>query len=465
MRGVLRFAAAAAAATCALVLVPSVPASAAPGPPGHREWWFDTWDVPSLWAGGARGQGITIAEIDTGVNSSVPELAGKILDGQDFADPTTLGHRDHDLDEFGHGTAMASLMVAEPGFGDIAGLAPDARVLPIAVPLRETDIATSEAGSIADAVRFAADHGAKIISMSLGDNRDPGQDSVPCPVDTQDAISYAVSKGLIVVAASGNDGETGSPVTEPGVCIGVVAVGAVDVNDAVASFSSRHPYLTMTAPGANIPTLSRIPGEAYIGEGTSQATAITSAALALVWSKFPAATNTQIVARALATVDHKASGAPDPGYGYGIVNPAAAINTAVPDTAPNPLYDALTPFLQHEQAKLAVKMTPPPPITTTDAPPGDVVVGARPSVITTPVLAGAGLGAAGVVALIALVIVGVRGRRRYATAGVAPAGEPYAMSPDPIWTTPATPPPPAPDPVRPDPAPISDDQATGGPPA
>ena len=115
-------------ALCAgLGLVMPGSAGAAPGPAQAPEWWFDAWNVPAIWAAGARGQGGTIAEIDTGVNAALPELAGKILPGRDFGDAGGDGRTDRDQDPFGHGTAMASLMVARPTLLDITGLAPDAR--------------------------------------------------------------------------------------------------------------------------------------------------------------------------------------------------------------------------------------------------------------------------------------------------------------------------------------------------
>jgi len=239
------------AAGIVLVALGPTPAAAAPGPPGVPQWWFDEWDVPALWAGGARGQGIVIAEIDSGVNADLPELAGKVLAGRDFGDPTQDGRTDQDLEAFGHGTAMASLMVAEPGDLGITGLAPDARVLPVAIPLLGTATEGSTSVSLPLAIRWAVDHGGQIISLSLGQERQEGTDPLACPTAEQDAILYAIGKGAIVVAASGNEGESGSPVTDPGVCIGVVAVGAVDVDDEVASFSSRHSYLTVTAPGVD----------------------------------------------------------------------------------------------------------------------------------------------------------------------------------------------------------------------
>lgn len=405
----------AAAAALAALVVPAPAASAAPGPFEAPQWWFDDWGVPAIWAGGARGQGIVIAEIDSGVNAEIDELEGKILPGRDFGDPSQDGRVDQDREEFGHGTAMASLMVAEPDYGDITGLAPDARILPISVPLLGTVTTGSTASTLPDAIRWAVDNGAKIISMSLGQPREEGVDPVPCPVAEQDAITYAISKGAIVVAASGNEGEEGSPVLDPGVCIGVVVVGAVDDDDQVASFSSRHPYLTLTAPGVEIPTLSRVQDEAYIGEGTSQATAITSAGLALVWSKYPDLTNHQVVARVLATLRNKvATPTADPAYGFGLLHIGDAINASVPADAPNALLDAVSPFLDQLAAE-ETETVPEEPAPAANEPAAveEFVVAERPSPYTQPVLQGAAVAAAGLVLLLALLVVGVVRRRRY----------------------------------------------------
>lgn len=402
-------------------LVPA-PAAAAPGPPGAPEWWFDDWDVPALWAGGARGQGITIAEIDSGVNADLPELAGKVLAGRDFGDPAQDGTTDQDLDEFGHGTAMASLMVAEPGTANIAGLAPDARVLPIAIPLLGTSTEGSASGSLPEAIRWAVDNGGQILSLSLGQERLEGTDPLACPTAEQDAILYAIAQGSIVVAAAGNEGEEGSPVLDPGVCIGVVTVGAVDANNEVTSFSSRHPYLTVTAPGVEIPTLSRVAGQAYIGQGTSQATAIVSAGLALIWSKYPDLTNHQVVARMLATLDRRVSTpTADPAYGFGILDVGAAVTADVPADAPNPLLTAAAPFLDRTIADAAVVETPPAPVEVADRIPGEVVIGTRPSDLTPPVIQGLVLSGAGLLALVVLIPVGVVRRHRYVRATRPPA--------------------------------------------
>lgn len=406
-----------AALVGALVVGLASPAFAAPGPTDAPEWWFDTWGVQSLWNDGARGQGVTIAEIDTGVNASLSELTANVLPGKDYGPRGGDGRTDHALDKFGHGTAMASIMVAHPGLLGITGLAPDARILPVAVPLRGTnDAPASGDDHLAEAIRWSVNHGGKIISMSLGGARSPSTDTMACPADEQAAITYAIAKGAIVVASAGNSGQKGSPVEEPGVCLGVISVGAVDSNGNVPAFSSRHRYLTVTAPGVNVPSLGRVRGQAFAGDGTSQSTAITSAALALIWSKYPTLSGRQVVARMLATLDRR-TGKQDPAYGYGILDAGRAITASVPLTAPNPVYDALAPFLAANSAT-ARSLPVPKPAGVSHAPPGHFVIGQAPSVWSARAWAALVIGLLGALGLIVLAIVGtVRARRLGALVG------------------------------------------------
>jgi subtilisin family serine protease len=394
----------------------ATPALATPGPSDHPEWWFDAWNVPGLWAEGARGQGILIGEIDTGVNASLPELAGNVQSGTDFGSFGGDGRTDRDTDDFGHGTAMASLMVAHDGEDNILGIAPDARILPIAVPITGT---TDDAGDDASdlllqAIRWAADHGAKIISMSLGAPRDPGI-SRSCPAKQQSTIDYALAKGAIVVASGGNSGDAGSPVEEPSVCLGVVSVGAADSSGTVPVWSSKHPYLTVSAPGVNVPSIGQIPGEAFFGDGTSQAAAITSGGLAVIWSKYPQLTARQVVARLLATVDGKQT-TRDAAVGYGRINIGAAVNNTVPADAPNPVFASADPFVAQDAA---VKAAPGAPLVRPASArtklPGDFAVAPLPGpLLSGPGLVGLVLAALGLVCLVLLVVGAVRRRRAVA---------------------------------------------------
>jgi subtilisin family serine protease len=186
----------------------------------------------------------------------------------------------------------------------------------------------------------------------------------------------------------------------------------------VADFSSRHPYLTLTAPGVNVPSLGRIPGEAYSGDGTSQATALASAAAALVWSKFPKLNAQQVLARLIATTDHH-SATPSTSYGYGIVNPYKAITQTVSSSAPDPVYANAAPFMARAAvAGVSVGKVPEPAQYT--APPGTVRIASPSSRYGPQVVHGLLVAGLGLLLFLVLVFGGVRGsRRRRALAAAA----------------------------------------------
>ncbi len=450
-----RVAYAAAAALLALAL-PAGPAAATPGPSDAPEYWFDDWHVTTLWDKGYRGQGITIAEIDTGVNASLPALRGRVAKGTDLGRGGD-GRTDRDRDAFGHGTAMASIMVARPSLFSITGLAPGARILPVAVPLN----GTTDSGlpdDLPGAIDFAADHGAKIISMSLGGKRTPDNDPSPCPADEQAAIFHALRKGAVVVASVGNTGPAKNTVEDPGACLGVMSVGAVDIRGHVAGFSAREPYLTLAAPGVDVPSLGRVPGQAYSGRGTSQAAAVVAAALALVWSAFPHAAAPVILTRVLATLDDRHA-RPSRSYGYGIVNPYAAITAHVPAGATDPVSTLAAPFLARDAAfaKAGLGRAPPPAGRRGD-PAGHQGVGSVPRLLTARVLTGLALALAGLVLLVAVGVLGVRGRRRRVVDVALPPWE------QPPVGAPPYPPPPPPPPLPPSPLAPHAGAALGAPP-
>ena len=204
--------------------------------------------MPQLWQAGARGQGITIAEIDTGVDADLAVFSGRVLPGNDFGQLGGDGRTDRDKNPFGHGTSMASIMVGGPASSASRAWRRTPKLLPVAIPLAGTTDAASD-DRLADAIRWAADHGAKIISMSLGGVRRPARNPTACPDDEQEAIYHALRKGAVVLASGGNRGDQDNAIEEPGVCLGVVSVGAVDRAGAVAPFSSRHDYLTTDRAG------------------------------------------------------------------------------------------------------------------------------------------------------------------------------------------------------------------------
>ena len=392
-----------------LALAPAA-ASATPGPSSAPEYWFDDWHIEDLWQAGVRGQGVTIAEIDTGVNAALPELSGSILPGRDFGHGGN-GQIDREVNAFGHGTAMASIMVAHEGVLGIEGMAPGAKVLPIAVPLRGTTD-QSAPGRLPEAIRWAANHGAQVISMSIGGTRSPDSPGGPCPADEQRAVFHALRKGSIVIAAVGNTGPTRNTVEEPGACLGVVSVGAVDETDTVARFSARQPYLTLVAPGVNIPSLGRVAGQAYAGDGTSQAAALVSAAAALVWSRYPQLSGQQVVTRLLATLDDAHPGH-SRAYGYGLLDAYRAVTESVPASARNPVYAKVAPFLHRlAPASTGLGSRPAPAATRRAVPHPRRLRVAQPAQDTTDLRIGIALAVLGALALIVVILMFVLSRRR-----------------------------------------------------
>jgi hypothetical protein len=193
----------------------------------------------------------------------------------------------------------------------------------------------------------------------------------------------------------------------------VISVGAVDRAGMVASFSSRHPYLTLSAPGVDIASLSRVAGSAYSGDGTSQATAIASAVFALVWSKFPALTGSQVVARVLATLDNRHA-VRDPAYGFGTIDAYRAVTASVPRTAPDAVYAAAAPFMARADAFARGTAQPKPePAATGNRSVGRFSVSSAPRLRAPRVRIGLAMAATGVIALLVLgAVAWIAGRRR-----------------------------------------------------
>ncbi|MFF9352202.1 type VII secretion-associated serine protease mycosin [Streptomyces sp. NPDC014734] len=310
-------------AATAFALLPAAPASA--DALRDQQWGLDALHTERAWQT-TRGKGITVAVVDTGVDGSLPDLAGQVLPGKDMIG---FGAARGDRSWARHGTAMAGI-IAGRGHGagredGVLGVAPEAKILPVRVILEASDPARTKAResrgtALADGIRWAADHGADVINLSLGDDSEsahpePGEDA---------AIQYALKKGAVVVASSGNGGEKGDRTSYPAAYPGVIAVAAVDRYGTHAAFSTRRWYTTVSAPGVDI-VVPAPDHQYYVEWGTSAAAAFVSGAVALVRAAHPGLTPAQI--KRLLT--DTARGAPatgrDDARGYGIVDPAAAI--------------------------------------------------------------------------------------------------------------------------------------------
>ncbi|MCC9308554.1 type VII secretion-associated serine protease mycosin [Kitasatospora sp. RB6PN24] len=297
-----------------------------------QQWALKVYDAPGKVWPISQGDGVTVAVIDSGVNADHQDLTGQVLPGADFSG----GQSDGRVDTEGHGTAMASL-IAGHGHGDqsgVMGLAPKAKILPVRLDLSEAgDVSASNGDRFADALRYAVDHGAKVVNMSItGAMR-------TSPAD-REAVAYAVSRDVVLVAGSGN---LASDVGYPAAFPGVVAVGAVDKTGSIWVKSDCGPELTLVAPGVSIVDAgNKSPTDYRYADGTSDATAYVSAIAALVRSKYPDLTAGQVIRRLITSADAPPdhSAAPNDRYGYGIASPSKALkaNPAV-DNGPkdNPL--------------------------------------------------------------------------------------------------------------------------------
>ncbi|ARI55434.1 MULTISPECIES: type VII secretion-associated serine protease mycosin [unclassified Streptomyces] len=314
------------AAVCAaavLALTPAAPAHA--DAIRDQQWALAALHTDRAWQT-TKGAGITVAVLDTGVDGSHPDLVGQVLPGKDLVG---FGAERGDPSWALHGTAMAGIIAGRgngPGRADgVLGIAPEVRILPVRVILESKDPARAEARktrgtALADGIRWAADNGADVINLSLGDDSesahpDPGEDS---------AIQYALSKGIPVVASAGNGGEKGDRISYPAAYPGVIAVAAVDEYGTHASFSTRRWYATVSAPGVDI-VVANPDGHYYIEWGTSAAAAFVSGAVALVRAAHPGLDPAQIKKLLADTARDAPAGGRDDARGYGMVDPAEAI--------------------------------------------------------------------------------------------------------------------------------------------
>ncbi|MFE0252001.1 type VII secretion-associated serine protease mycosin [Streptomyces sp. NPDC059010] len=280
-----------------------------------QQWHLTAMKAEEMWKI-TKGEGITVAVIDSGVDDKNPDLVGQVLKGKDFA-PNVSG--DEHTDYRGHGTGMAGLIAGtgESSGGDGAfGLAPGAKILPIRVREKET--------VFPEAIRYAADAGAKVINISMGTEGWAATSAVQ--KQEIKAVKYALDKGALIFAGVGNKGD--SSLAYPAATPGVVGVGAIGQDLRKTAESQYGLQVDLAAPGIDMVAACGGKTGKCKAHGTSDATAIASASAALIWSKHPEWTNNQVLRVMLNTAAGPTSGAKRNDYvGYGVVRPRIALKT------------------------------------------------------------------------------------------------------------------------------------------
>jgi serine protease len=403
-----------------------------------QEWWLPGLQVAQAWQA-TEGAGITVAVLGTGVAAGHPDLAGSVTTGPDY----TGSGRAPGSPYWGvEGTAVAAV-IAGHGHGasdnsGIVGVAPRARILSVRVTLEFNDPLSADPtvtgrlpGDIAAGIRYAVGHGARIIDLPL----DPGTLGLTGQGDPaaaggsaaeRAAVAYALSRNVVLVAPAGDDGQGPGIVNYPAAYPGVIAVGAVGRNGQLASFSSRRPYVSLTAPGAGLVAAAPSGGYATIST-TSAASGMVAGTAALLLARFPQLTVAQVTQALTESTAATAAGAggsadaagaslpPLParsadGAGYGPVNAGRALALAALITTPR---EPTTPTVR-----------PPAPSRRHAAAPGRA---ASPGSLVGSVVRYVVAGLLALIALLVGLLVLVRSRRARGAPPSAPRARPHGQ--------------------------------------
>src|SRR5271165_5821745 len=392
-----------------------------------QEWWVAGLHVRQAWRT-TEGAGITVAVLSTGVAARHPDLASSVSTGPDFTGSgRTAGEPVWGID----GTEVAGVIAGHghgtDGESGILGIAPAAKIVSIRVNLEYNDplnsdpaIARRLPAAIADGITYAVDHGARVIDLPL-DPATAGLTGQGDPVAAggsqaeQAAVAYALRKNVVLVAPAGDDAQGPGLVNYPAAYPGVIAVGAVARDGQLAPFSSRHSYVSLTAPGVDL--MAAAPPDDYARiSSTSTSSGIVAGVAALILSRYPHLTVAQVTLALTGgtTGGTTADRADAPGTGHGTVDAARAVEEAAAITsAAQPSRPARPAARPHTPGRL--------PITTAaDRTSASTLAGS----LVRYVLAGL----CGLIVLLVVLTLLMRSRRGRARAAAAQAGSPRGRS-------------------------------------
>jgi hypothetical protein len=379
----------------------ALPANAAPlaraprtsAPDLASQWWLTSLHVQQAWrAASAKGAGVTVAVLSTGVSASQQDLSGAVLTGPDYAGSGRVAGGPFWGFE---GTAVAGLIAGHGhgagGASGSTGIAPRARILSVPVTLEYDDPLNSDAAitkrlpdAIAAGIRYAVAHGARVIALPL----DPGTLGLAAGGDPaaaggsaaeRSAVGYAVAHDVVLVAPAGDNGMGAGTVNYPAAYPGVIAAGATAKGGQLASFTNKSSYVALTAPGAGLTVAA--PGDGGYGTlaSTDMSAALAAGVAALIRSRFPGLTAAAVVQ----AMERGVTGRAASGGGHGALDAAGALTVA---------------------ATLAARQAP--PATATPSPQPSVTQAPRHAATSSAARSGAGI-LAGSLLRDAVIVLGV----------------------------------------------------------
>ncbi len=345
--------------TAAGAAVPAAASATAPpavtDPARAAEYWLDEYGVRAAWQT-TRGKGATIAVIDTGIGRAPVEFSGAVVGGADFSGAgSSDGRTPVGAVDANHGSWVASLAAARGTGADtgMIGVAPEANLLSLSIGFGAAS-AVPFVQQVADAMKWAVDHGADIINLSFTTNTltwDPSWD---------DAFQYAFDHDVVVVVAAGNKGsgteEVGAPATIPG----VLTVGGVNrAGMASEQASTQGITIGISAPSEQLLGVSA-DGQLVVWDGTSGAAPIVAGVAALIRSAHPDLDANNVINRIIASARRApaATKVPDEKYGYGLIDANAAVNASVASVTANPMGSLSDWVRLYRRAEVGPQPTP-----------------------------------------------------------------------------------------------------------